>query len=151
MKFRVDVEGGEELAQALRALSTRASRAVQIEALLDGGELIRKRVARTMPRAAGAPDIANEVNIKAVRRRVGDHPMDVSVGIGVPKEFYYDWFLEYGTVRMGARPTWRPAFDTLAPEALGVIGRAMWTALAAKGIGRTVDAPATIQSLGGLL
>lgn len=63
-------------------------------------------------------------------------------------------FQEFGTSRHGAQPFARPAFDTEAPKALGIMGRVFWTILASKGISRatrTSAGPISGGSRGSLL
>ena len=50
--------------------------------------------ARYCPRGAEGPHLADHIKITIVKTTGRDEPM---VGIGVPKEFFYDYFLEYGT------------------------------------------------------
>lgn len=128
------VEGGEELARALGSLSTRLSRRVLGDALLDGGEPIRKRTSQLAARAPGKPDIADNINIAPVRAESAT--AEAAVGIGVPKQFYYDTMLEFGTVHMSAQPFYRPAFDEQAQRSIGVIGQSLWSALAGRGMHR---------------
>lgn len=144
--FSMRMEGGDQLAANLAQLSTRLSKSILREALLDGGEPIRTLVARNAPREPGAPDLADHIVIAAVR----DQESQASVGIGPDsKQFFYDWFQEFGTARHGAQPMYRPALDEKAPAALDIIGQELWRQLTARGFGvRTASAPSPVSSGG---
>lgn len=129
-------EGGDDLAKAFGQLSTRLSRQIVRDGLLTVGEPIRKGIQVKAPREPGQPDLAD--NVQMAPTRVGE-PGDVSVGIGVPKSFFYDWFLEFGTSKMGAQPFYRPTFDTEAGKSLRRLGDLWWTELAGKGIHRSTS------------
>jgi HK97 gp10 family phage protein len=124
------IEGGDKLAEILDAIPKRASRDRQRDALLAGGELIRARAASLAPRAPGAPDLAENINIGTVRSSVEG---EVSVGIGSGRYFFYDMFQEFGTSRHSAHPFYRPAMDSEAAKAIKVIGLSLWSALTAGG------------------
>lgn len=149
MPITMKVEGGDELVQALMSLSTRASRQMLRDALLAVGEPMRRDIARKAPREPGKPDLAEHVEI--AQTRVGERN-DVSVGIGVPRGFFYDWFLEYGTVHMSAQPFYRPTFDAQVNRTINQLGEAIWTELAGKGVARpTAFGSVPVQSPGSLL
>lgn len=144
------VEGGQETAAALNGLPTRVSRSVLRDALLEGAAPMRRFIAGIAPRDPGAPDLADNIILAALRKRTGDD--DVSVGIGVPKGFFYDWFLEWGTVNMGSQPFWRPGFDANVQSVIDISGKAIWRELAGRGIRRAaVIADTPVQSDGPLL
>jgi HK97 gp10 family phage protein len=147
--FSMRMEGGDQLAAALAQLSTRLSKSILRDALLDGGEPMRALVARNAPRAPGAPDMADHVVIAAVR----DRENQASVGIGMDsKEFFYDLFVERGTSRMKARPFYRPAFDEKVPEAIDLIGQELWRQLTARGLGfRAASAPSSVSGPGSVI
>ena len=145
-------EGGEELAAAIRALPARTGRKVTQDAFLEGAEPVRRDIVRITRRAPGLPDLASNINLATLRKRAGDDPESVSVGIGTPRRFFYDYFLEFGTVRHGAFPMYRPPFDAGVPKVLGIVGAALWRELASKGVQRpTVVQPTSIQGMGRLV
>lgn len=135
--FRMRIEGGDKLAKALESLSPRLSKKILREALIAGGEPMRRLTAQRAPRAPGAPDMADHIAIAAVR----DQNNQASVGIGVDdKAFFYDLFQEWGTARHKAQPFYRPAFDETAPESIQIIGAELWRQLTARGFSvRTAD------------
>lgn len=145
--FSMRIEGGDQLAANLAQLSTRLSKSILRDALLDGGEPMRALISRYAPREPGAPDLADHIVIAAVR----DQENQASVGIGPDsKAFFYDYFQEFGTVRHGAHPMYRPGLDEKAPEAIDLIGAELWRQLTARGFGvRTASASSPVSSSGG--
>lgn len=145
MKFTVRFEGGAELAKALNQLPPKVSRRVLLEVLKDVAEPMRAAMAMKAPREPGAPDLADNMAV-SVANRIGSvgggkwqaaGETQAAVAVGPAKGFFYGIYQEFGTVRHGAQPFARPAFDSHAPKALTEIGRRLWVELAAKGISRT--------------
>ena len=64
--------------------------------------------------------------------RVKGGPSLVTVGIGVPKDFFYDLFLEFGTKRLPRRSFYRPALDQEHAQAIETIRREDRAALTAR-------------------
>lgn len=126
MKVSMRVEGGQELARRLRALSARASRKVQRDALYAGAEIIRQDASDIAPRAPGAPDIAENIGISTAR---ADDREAVAVAVGPTRGFRYGFYQEFGTRFHGAQPFMRPAFDRNQQRVLGAIQRELWMAL----------------------
>lgn len=145
----VRLEGGQALAENLRSLSKRVRRNVLIEALTDAAEPMRRRMATLAPREPGAPDMADHIAVQpltAAQLRAAGEAADefkAGVAVGPEKPFYYGFYQEFGTVRHGAQPFARPAFDSEGGGALGKLAASLWTELAARGFSRssTVDAP----------
>lgn len=143
MKFE-----GDDIARALAQLSQRASRTVLREALLGVAEPMADDMGRGAPREPGQPDLAD--NIQFGPTRVGEQG-DVSVGIGVPRSFFYDWFQEYGTVKQSAHPFYRPVFDSQVNRTITNIGDAIWTELAWKGVSRSSSVGGPVSHFGPFL
>lgn len=141
-------EGGDELAAALDALSTRITKRLLIEALTEAAEPLRSRARRIAPRAPGPPDLADHIETMTLR---GGYEGSPAVVVGPTKEVFYGSFQEFGTSRHGAQPFMRPAFDTEAAGAIEVIKAALWRELSARGVSRTVSAPSLPSSGGPLL
>lgn len=143
MKIGVAFEGGEDLARALSSLPSRVSKGIMKEALTDGAEPMRKRMAALAPRRPPAPDIADNIVVGTAR---GSDAKEGGVAVGPAKGlFFYGVFLEFGTVKMSAQPFMRPAFDSDALTGLTIIGQRLWQALAGRGLGgRSVTATAPI-------
>lgn len=126
MKMILQVPQASQIHAVFQTMSKRATRPVVINALMEGGELMRARASQLAPREPGAPDLAQNINLEPLR---GTPDGMFTVGIGVPKRFFYDFFQEYGTSRHGAQPFYRPAFDGLVQRAIEIISAAMWRAI----------------------
>jgi HK97 gp10 family phage protein len=145
--FSAKFDGGPELEAAFNELSLRAGKKVLREALFDGAEPMRLGASQKAPREPGAPDMAEHLGVVALR----DRQNMATVGIGPDdKAFFYDLFQELGTVRHGAQPFYRPAFDENVENSLGIIGREIWRQLTARGFGvRTASSPMSVSPGGG--
>lgn len=139
MNFTVRFEGGKELAAALAGLPERVSRKVVTEVLIDVAEPMRRRMAQLAPRGPDAPHLADNMVVTPVKRRrdeFGDLDSTVTVAVGPSRGYIHGILQEFGTVRHGAQPFARPAFDSEAEKALAQIGKRLWVELAGKGINR---------------
>jgi len=150
MKVTVTFEGGKELVEALGTLSQRMSKRVMRDALDAAAEPMRRRMSQLAPREPGAPDLAANIVVSTARPRAWASPTAVAVAVGPEKQFFYGFFQEYGTAFHGAQPFMRPAFDEGVPRVITELTRALWTALAAKGVSQTVTTSAPVQSSGRL-
>ena len=136
-RFSMKIEGGKELAANLRALPASVSQPIIIRALKDAAEPMRVRMGQLAPREPGAPDIADNIGI-SVANRIGDvgggrweakHDQEFAVAVGPTKSFFYGIFLEYGTIKMSARPFMRPAFDSTVQTSLTILAQRLWDAI----------------------
>jgi HK97 gp10 family phage protein len=151
VKFTMTVHGGADLSRRLDAMPAAVSRKVLLAALTAGGMPIRDRAAQLAPREPGKPDLADNINIAAVRRKKDQAP---TVAIGPSKQFFYDYFQEYGTVRHRAQPFYRPAFDSESVRSLGIIGQQLWAAIkgsarVSQGSSEPIRLPRTPRVTGG--
>ena len=129
------VEGGDRLARTLAALPAALSTRVQTEALVEGAELIAQRARALAPRGTAPPHLADVIVAGPVRRTTGEklEGVQATAGVGVPRNFYYDTFAEFGAKHVPAHAFYRPALDETAGQVITRIGRALWQALAARG------------------
>lgn len=136
MSIKVTIEGGREFERNLRALEAPVRRARVVQILLKAAEPIRDAAAQFAPREPGAPDLAEHLITWVVPVASGVPGAEANdqgaVGIGPEKPFFYDYFLEYGTSKMGAQPFWRPAFDQEAPTAFSIVQDETWAAITAR-------------------
>jgi HK97 gp10 family phage protein len=130
---RVRVDGGTELAQALRSLSTRLSKSVQREALRDVAAPLATTMTRLAPRSDFAPHMADTMTVSNAK---GDSSTSVAVAVGPTKAGWYGSFAELGTSREAPQPFLRPALDQGVSGLLRDLSRRLWTALAARGVNR---------------
>jgi HK97 gp10 family phage protein len=59
----------------------------------------------------------------------GSDEYQAAVAIGPSKDAFWGGFLEFGTVKMAAKPFMRPAFDYGADRALSLIREGLWALL----------------------
>jgi len=110
------LEGADELNEALRRLSDRASGELLRQAADAGAEVIRAEAERIAPRDTGV--LASNIEDRAIRRQmIGRAQID----IGPTREAWYARFVEIGTSRMQAKPFLRPAFDAKKDEAVRAV------------------------------
>lgn len=141
-------EGGKELDAALKSLSTRVSRKIQREALYDAAEPMRRAMAAKAPRGdPRPPNLKDTLTISDAREEGAQ-----AVAVGPSKAAWYGSFQEFGTANHPAQPFARPAFDEKAETALQILAREIWTALASRGVSRSVrrDIPISGGPSGGL-
>lgn len=142
------VEGGQELAARLNALPSRVNTSVTREALRGVvAPPIQRSAAAKVRRAPGAPDIADHIAISTGR---GDRTTSAIV-VGPSVERRTDQptrsfavqgkYLEFGTGHMEMFPFLRPAFEQEGPRTLPAMGRALWSALIARGFGSARTSP----------
>jgi len=139
--FSMKIEGGKALAEALNSLSARVRRNVLVKVLTEAAEPTRSRASALAPHEPGPPDIRENIVVSRFRKAIGvdgilgrQDEFQATVAIGPAKGFTYGLYQEYGTVRHGAQPFMRPAFDTEATKAIPVVGEALWRELSARGI-----------------
>lgn len=135
----VKVHGLSELSEALRQMPKKLAGQALGASVKAGANFIMKVARDNVPVDTGAMKKA----IVSYRKR-GSRPDNITyqVGVTMKKKFhrkkktgtvfrkdrwgemqtaYYWRFVEFGTIKMAARPFLRPAFDTRAGEALAMI------------------------------
>lgn len=135
------MQGADDLARVLRNLPEAIQRDRMVKALRRGGEPMRERMAQLAPRGRGRDtdfehmadnivvSLANRIGSTAGGRWRPRDETEHAVAVGPQKSFFYGLFQEYGTVHHGAQPFMRPAFDSVAPQSLGVIRDELWDML----------------------
>lgn len=124
----VKFEGGQQLASLLASLPKSISKQIQRDVLVEAAEPMVAVARKMAPRAPGAPDIADNIEIGNARTgkdEFGDEKA-MQVAWGPVRGFFYGYYLEWGTVKMGARPFMRPAFDGQKERSLGIIRTRTW-------------------------
>lgn len=129
----VRIEGGQELERNLAQLSARLSERLQIDALKEAAEPMRKAMSVKAPWEPGKPDLRDMMNISAKLRG------QMAVAVGPSRRGFYGSFQEFGTKHHAAQPFARPAFDETAMTALKLLSASLWRELAARGFSRRVD------------
>jgi HK97 gp10 family phage protein len=150
-KQMMRVEGGAELAASLNSISRKMSRRVMRNALELAAEPIRQTMASLAPRDPGAPDLADHMVVSPTRvEGLSENDQTAAVAIGPERgDYFYGYFQEFGTAFHSAQPFARPAFDQGVDLALRTITRQLWLELAAAGVHRYANAPASSPVMGG--
>lgn len=134
--FSMRVEGGSELLGRLNALPQAVGRPVLVEALKQSAAPIRRAMAQRAPRSGlSHPHLADNISVSTARNQGKNEP---AVAIGPAKDFAHrGYWLEFGTVKMSARPFMRPAFDEKAGPAIATVGGELWSAIERSTRGRS--------------
>jgi len=118
----MQIEGLSELMEKLRQLGPRLARNGLRAAVSAGAQVIRREVKARAPRDSGVLNRA--IYIKQIREKSSPTQQTFYVGARAGKRYqrknldaYYWRFLEFGTVKMQARPFLRPAFESKKVEA----------------------------------
>lgn len=147
MKVGMSLSG--DLTKRLDALPHALSFKVQQDALVAGAEPIRAEAASLAPRDDGpGPHMADNIIIDRltageVERGVDFKGHETVVEIGPTIKHFYGYFSEYGTSRQGARPWFRPAFDTKQGAAWNIISARLW-----EGIRKFAGSPSSVGTVG---
>lgn len=141
-RFEFRLEGVQEMERTLKLLPEKVAERELRRALRAGGRVVRKAVIDSAPRSGSSAEKrrkrstsgkdygALHENIRVTTRTKGKrNSAEVAVHTG---NAFWGLFLEFGTVKMAARPFFTPAWDRSAPEALNKIGETL-----ARGIDRT--------------
>lgn len=142
------IEGGQQLAKNLAALSLTKERAVVLKMLKEAAEPMRAEAERLVPIGDEAPHLVDHIVVSTtnqsgedvdimgdLKRRDTEHV----VAIGPIKELFYGLIQEYGlgVHAPHAQPFMRPAFDSQHAASLKVFQEALWAQLRAASSGST--------------
>jgi len=122
MAREVELRGYEELMEALRELPKALHKGVLRSALKKAGEPVVNLATALAPRAfgklAGSIDLQTTLT-KGQRKGRAKWPGTVEVFIGPTwPQGAHGHLLEFGTIKMGAQPFLRPAWDSLGDHTL---------------------------------
>lgn len=128
---RVAMSGDKDLMRALNALGDRVKKQHLQAALEEAAEPMRQRMEDLATRGHVPPHIEEHMTISTASKVEGVrlHEDEAAVAIGPQKDFFYGWFLEFGTVKMPPQPFMRPAFDAEHPGALRRVAGFVWALL----------------------
>lgn len=109
------LKGVNEMVKKLESKGRNVER-VKGEALRAGGEVIRTAMAKRAPRSTlNKKHMADNIIVSEVKSKTN------KVEIGPVRDFFYAYFLEFGTRKMAARPFAFPAFEESKNGALKAI------------------------------
>lgn len=128
---RVSVSGDKDLMRRLNELGERVKKQHLQEALTEAAEPIRAKMQDIATRGQVAPHIEDNIVISNASKVEGVrlHEDEAAVAIGPQKDFFYGWFLEFGTVKMPPQPFMREAFQQEHQGALSRLRGFLWTML----------------------
>ena len=121
MKFQAT--GVAATTQALTDLTKRVTDETLRRRLISAAQPVADRASQLAPRGpGGGVHLADEIVVSVVDDQHGNP----AVAVGPTTGAFYGGFLEFGTVKMAARPFLRPAWDTESPKALDAMGDGIW-------------------------
>jgi HK97 gp10 family phage protein len=143
----LSVTGGEALAKQLRKLAVSVRKKALLGVLKTAAVPIQGRAAELAPldpvgevhlKESIAVSVANQIGTQAGGQWAASDEFQAAVAIGPTRKAFYGLYLEYGTVKMGAKPFLRPAFDYGTDRTLTLIREGLWELLEAANTGSGV-------------
>jgi len=124
--IRIDVQGGADIARALRALAKALPPDVQTAILTAAAAPVADRMSDLAPVGSGAKHLRDEIVIAV---EPGDADRDAAVAIGPSTRVFYGSFQEFGTRWHPPQAFARPAFNREWPTALDIAAGETWNAI----------------------
>ncbi len=125
-KVSVTVKGLKEIDKALKQLGPELAEQAGDSALRAMGRVIVPEIQRFAPKRSGK--YAENIGVQLDRKRGGDTSRHAHIGVKSPWSRLAH-LLEFGTVKMAAKPHFRPALDARATDAIKEGGVALARAL----------------------
>jgi HK97 gp10 family phage protein len=110
----LELEGIENLITEVENLGAKGAR-IENKALREAGEVVREAIKQEAPRKTGT--LKKSIEVSRVKNKDGAKYVEVGPG----KEGYYGKFLEFGTVKMKAKPFMAPGYEKSKEKAMGEI------------------------------
>jgi HK97 gp10 family phage protein len=126
------ITGLDKLEQKLKGLGPAVATRIGADSLTAGAAPITKAMRRLAPYRTGA--LRRSITSRAVRA-TGGSVLSRMIGFKSPGR-YISHLLEFGTVKMAARPFIRPAMDTTHHDVLLKMGARLWRGIEAYSIGK---------------
>ena len=120
-----DLRGDKKLMRALKRLPEQVRRSVTRKALRAGGLVIREAAKARVPVDEG--ELRDGLHV--VMRTEGGQPV---AKVATAKKTFWGHFIEFGTVKMAARPFLRPAADEKRGEVVRVVREKLWRGIQAE-------------------
>lgn len=118
----VELEGMESLLAEVERLGQAGSR-IENKALREAGEIVKEAIKREAPERTGT--LKRSIEVSRVKTKDGVKCVEVGPG----KDGWYGKFLEFGTVKMKAKPFMAPGYETSKDEAMQKIEEELWKGL----------------------
>lgn len=126
------IEGGAELARALRAIPKRLAKQEMQHMLRKAAQPFAGRIAATAPKGDPAQPNISDVQISKARPGRG---FTARVAVGPPKDAFYGYFQEWGFRSVPGKGFMRSSFDASQDQALDIIRREVWAAVSERSPG----------------
>jgi HK97 gp10 family phage protein len=138
MKLGLGVTGGPELAAQLLKLSRGVRKRALTKVLKAAAVPIQGRAAELAPidpvgevhlKESIQVSVATQIGTMAGGQWAAADDFQAAVAVGPARKVFYGLYLEYGTVKMSAKPFLRPAFDYGSDRSLTLIREGLWELL----------------------
>lgn len=107
----MELEGIENLITEVEKLGAKGAR-IENEALREAGEVVKEAIKQEAPQRTGT--LKKSIEVSRVKNRNGTKYVEVGPG----KEGWYGKFLEFGTVKMKAKPFMAPGYEKSKEKAM---------------------------------
>lgn len=123
---KLQIQGLDELDKRLQQIPEKFRRKIIREVMKAAAEPVRAEIERRAPRGKRLGKYSSAEYGRLSENIVASGPRtkadgSASIQAGPGKDQYWGIFLEFGTVKLSARPFVRPAFDSKYQEALDVM------------------------------
>ena len=128
------ISGVSEIDKVLKAMPEKLAERILVSGARAGANVIRKSIVDRAPRSGLGADARSRrsssgkdygplhKNIRVTRRKITDVSVEFAIHTG---QAFWALFLEFGTVKMSARPFFTPAVDTSVQPAVARTGKVL--------------------------
>lgn len=113
-EVKMELEGIENLIDEVEKLGKQGSK-IENKALKEAGEVIKDSIVREVPVRTGK--LKKSISVSGIKRKSGEPYVQVGPG----KDGWYGKFVEFGTVKMKAKPFMEPGYENSKDAALDTI------------------------------
>lgn len=113
-EVKVELEGIENLIDEVEKLGKQGSK-IENKALKGAGEVVKDAIVREVPVRTGK--LKESITVSRVKNKDGAKHVEVGPG----KDGWYGKFIEFGTVKMKAKPFMEPGYENSKDAALDTI------------------------------
>lgn len=113
-EVKMELEGIENLIDEVEKLGKQGSK-IENKALKGAGEVVKDSIVREVPVRTGK--LKKSISVSGIKREGGEPYVQVGPG----KDGWYGKFVEFGTVKMKAKPFMEPGYENSKDAALDTI------------------------------
>ena len=110
----LEITGIENLLTEVEKLGQAGSR-IENKALKEAGQVVKEAIKAVTPKKTGA--LKKSIEVSGVKTREGIKQVEVGPG----KDGWYGKFVEFGTVKMKAKPFMGPGYEASKNEAMAAV------------------------------